>query len=81
MEANANTKQNKILTPSRLNFKRTHDDMNKNDELIENLQEKQNNEYLKNELSEMRKQLNTLTDTITNLNETIKKCNYIIKSY
>lgn len=71
-----NTKN--ILTPSKLivKGKRTHDDMNKNDELIENLQkqlesEKQNNEYLKNELSEMRTQLNTLTETITNLNKTI----------
>lgn len=74
-----------ILTPSKLKldgttsfkYKRKHDDT-ENEKNIDYLydqlsQEKQNNEFLKKELSEMRMQLSELTKTITNLNETINK--------
>lgn len=72
------------LTPSKLSIdnsgamKRKYDNIESNQFIIDTLneklaQEKQNNEYLKKELSEMRNQLGDLTKTISNLNETINK--------
>lgn len=74
-----------LLTPSKLNFnqinnsennltlKRKHENEDI-DVIFNQLQrEKQNNDLLKNELSEMRVQLSALTNTISSLNDTINK--------
>lgn len=76
-----------LLTPSKLvkdntglkrNFNSIENEHENINDLIENLnkqleKEKQNNEFLKTELSEMRKQSSTLTETITDLKETVNK--------